>query len=671
MLQHFEVMLAGIVADPEQSLSSLPLLTEGEKHQSLVEWNDTNVVHSSQPIIHELFEAQVDRTPDNVAVVFEGQQFTYAELDARANQIAAHLRELGVGPEVPVGIMMERSIEMVIGVLGILKAGGVYVPLDPVYPVERLSFMLEDARARVLITQQSLSDRLSLNDMQVVCLDRDRDVIAGQSTERQASGVVGDNLAYVIYTSGSTGKPKGIGLGHAALTNLIEWHYSVLSRGTKTLQFASLSFDASFHEIFSAWCSGGTLFIVPESMRADVAGLIRFIGGAGIEKVILPVVVLQQLAERYNSEPQLFAGIRELITTGEQLQITTPIVDLFKQLDGCTLHNHYGPSESHVVTSYTLAKDPAAWASHPAIGQPISNTQIYILDQSMNPVPIGVPGELYIGGVALARGYINRPDVTAEKFIPDPFSTEPGARLYKTGDQSRYLPDGNIEYLGRMDHQVKIRGFRVELGEVEAVLGQHPAVRESVVMAREDTPGNRRLVAYVIADVQEENVTSQLRTYLREQLPEYMVPSAFVLLDEFPLTANGKVDRRALPAPDKLRQEAEEAFVAPRNAAEEIVAGIWVQVLDVEKVGVHDNFFNLGGHSLLATQVISRIRSAFQLELDQLPLRQLFETPTVAGLVEALTRVWGGVDVIDDIARTLKELEQLSDDQVELMLSEQ
>jgi amino acid adenylation domain-containing protein len=671
MLQHFEMLLTGIVADPEQSLSKLPLLTETEKQQSLIDWNKTEIRYPSQPIVHELFETQVDSTPDHVAVVFEGQQLTYAELDARANQVARHLREMGVGPDVPVGIMMERSIEMMVGVLGILKAGGTYVPLDPAYPTDRLLFMLEDARARILVSHRSLSDRFSVSDIEVVCMDRDHDIIAAQSMERLASGVVGDNLAYVIYTSGSTGRPKGIGLSHVALGNLIEWHYSVLSRGTRTLQFASLSFDASFHEIFSAWCSGGTLFIVPEWVRADMATLMRFITDARVEKAILPVVVLQQLAEKYKSQPQLFAGIRELITTGEQLQITTPIVDLFRQLDHCTLYNHYGPSESHVVTAYTLAQEPLTWASHPAIGRPISNTQIYILDQFMNPVPVGVPGELYIGGVALARGYINRPDVTAEKFIPDPFSSEPGARLYKTGDQCRYLPDGNIEYLGRIDHQVKIRGFRVELGEVESVLGQHPAVQESVVMVREDTPGNRRLVAYVIADTQEANLTSQLQTFLREQLPEYMLPSAFVLLDEFPLTANGKVDRRALPVPDKLRPEAEEDYVGPRNAAEEIVTGIWMQVLDIEKVGVHHNFFRLGGHSLLATQVISRMRSAFQLELDQLPLRQLFETPTIAGLVEALTRIWGGMDVIDNIAQTLKQLEQLSDEEVELLLSEQ
>jgi amino acid adenylation domain-containing protein len=670
MLQHFEMLLAGIVAEPEQPLSNLPLLTPAEKDQLLNEWNRTEIDYASPPVTHELFEAQVDCTPNNIAVVFEGQQLTYAELDARANQIAWYLRTMGVGPDVPVGIMMERSIEMVVGMLGILKAGGAYVPLDPVYPVERLSFMLQDGQARVLVTQTSLSDRLSMPDIHVVCLDRDHDVIATQSAERQVTGVVGDNLAYVIYTSGSTGKPKGIGLGHAALANLIQWHYSVLSCGTKTLQFASLSFDASFHEIFSTWCSGGTLYILPESVRADVAGLVHFVSDNAIEKVILPVVLLQQMAEKYNSQPQLLAGVRELITTGEQLQITTPIIDLFEQLDDCSLHNHYGPSESHVVTSYTLSKDPATWASHPAIGQPISNTQIYILDQFMNPVPVGAPGELYIAGVALARGYINRPDVTAEKFIPNPFSSEPGTRLYKTGDQSRYLPDGNIEYLGRIDHQVKIRGFRVELGEIEAVLGQHPGVQEVVVMAREDTPGNRRLVAYVVGDRQVTISISQLRTFLREQLPEYMVPSAFVLLDKLPLTANGKVDRRALPIPDKSR-EAAEAFVAPRNAAEEIIAGIWSQVLDIKQIGVHDNFFNLGGHSLLATQVISRIRSAFQLELDQLPLRQLFETPTVAGLVEALARIWSGMDVVEDIAQTLKELEQLSDEEVELMLSDQ
>jgi amino acid adenylation domain-containing protein/FkbM family methyltransferase len=394
MAQHFEMLLAGIVADPEQPLATLPLMTEEEKQQSLIEWNTTAVANRSHLGVHELFEAQVDRTPDNVAVVFEDRQLTYAELDARANQLAQHLCVLGVGPEVLVGIMMERSIEMVVGMLGILKAGGAYVPLDPAYPVERLLFMIEDTKARVLVTQHSLSERLPAASVKLVSLDGDRDVIARQSVARVASEVVADNLAYVIYTSGSTGQPKGIGLPHAALTNLIEWHYSVLSPGIRTLQFASLSFDASFHEIFSSWCSGGTLFIVPESLRADVTGLAHFLSDAAIEKAILPVVVLQQLAERYSSSPEIFVGLRELVTTGEQLQITTPVVILFRNLEGCSLHNHYGPSETHVVTSYSLEQQPEIWASHPSIGQPIFNTQIYILDRFMNPVPVGIPGEL-------------------------------------------------------------------------------------------------------------------------------------------------------------------------------------------------------------------------------------------------------------------------------------
>jgi amino acid adenylation domain-containing protein/FkbM family methyltransferase len=665
MVQHLEVLLTGIVADPEQQLSGLPLMTEAEKQQSLVEWNATTIDHGNHLCVHQLFEAQVDCTPENVAAVFDDRQITYAELDARANQVARHLRTLGVGPEVLVGIMMERSLEMLIGVLGILKAGGVYVPLDPAYPSERLLFMLEDTRATVLVSQQALSERVAAPDVKLVSLDDDCDVIAQQSVARLDTVVLADNLAYVIYTSGSTGKPKGIGLAHAALTNLITWHYSVLSRGARTLQFASLGFDASFHEIFSTWCSGGTLFVVPESLRADLAGLIQFVSDASIEKVILPVVVLQQLAERYHSKPELFAGLRELVTTGEQLQITTPIVELFRQLDSCSLHNHYGPSESHVVTSYTLGPEPQTWASHPSIGEPIFNNQIYILDRFMNAVPIGVPGELYIGGIALARAYLNCPDMTAEKFVPDPFGPKPGARLYQTGDRSRYASDGNIEYLGRIDHQVKIRGFRVELGEVEAALAQHPSVQDSVVTMREDTPGNKRLVAYVIPEPEVNTSTGEWRDFLRIKLPEYMVPSAFVLLDELPLTANGKIDLLALPIPDRLRPETAAAFVAPRNLAEEVVAAIWSNVLDVERVSVHDNFFNVGGHSLLATQVISRLRDSFQLDLAQLPLRRLFETPTVAGLVDSLALIWGGMDIVENIAQTLKELEQLSNDEVD------
>ncbi len=669
MIEHFQTLLEGIAADPEQRASQIPLLTEAEQHRLLIEWNETEAEEVSYQGIHEWFASQVEFTPDRIAVVCEGQHLTYRRLNARANQIAHHLRELGVGPEVLVGISIERSIEMVVGMLAILKAGGAYVPLDPAYPVERLLFMLEDAQAPVLVTEQRLVEELPGRSTRVVCLDRDWKSIAQQKTNNPVSGVTAANPAYVIYTSGSTGRPKGIALSHRALMNLIEWHFSVHSKEARTLQFASLSFDASFHEIFATWCSGGTLFIATETERIDTASLAIFLSENAIEKLVLPVVVLQQLAERYSSQPQVFRSFRELITTGEQLQITGPIVELFKQLGNCSLHNHYGPSESHVVTSYSLSDPPEQWASHPAIGRPIANTQIYILDSHFNPVPAGVPGELYIGGVSLSRGYIIRPEVTAEKFIPDPFSRQPSARLYRTGDLSHFLPDGTIEYLGRIDHQVKIRGFRIELGEIEAVLGQHSAVQENVVLAREDGGGQKRLLAYVVTGQDHQTSINELRSFLREKLPDYMIPSGFVLLEEFPLTPNGKVDRRALPEPGQTRPDLEAAFVTPRSAAEEVVAAIWSEVLRVERVGIYDNFFDLGGHSLLATQVISRLRETFQAE--RLPLRKLFEAPTIAGLVDALAQFWGGIEIVEAIAQTCKELEQLSVEEVESMLSQQ
>ncbi|MCA1991121.1 MAG: amino acid adenylation domain-containing protein, partial [Coleofasciculus sp. S288] len=500
MLGHFQTLLEAIAqgaapeaiaANPQQRISQLSLLTAAERHHLLVEWNNTKTEYPQDQCIHQLFEAQVERTPDRVAVVFEDQQLTYQELNHRANQLAHHLRSLGVGPEVLVGICVERSLLMAIGVLGILKAGGAYVPLDPVYPKERLAFMLADTQAPVLLTQAQLVEKLPEHRARVICLDQDWENIACESQENPASGTNPDNLAYAIHTSGSTGKPKGIGLSHRPLVNLLQWHYSSLCRGARTLQFASLSFDASFHEMFATWGTGGTLFILPEALRMDVVGLGRFLFEQAIEKAILPVVVLQQLAESVGEagmarlQTEHLSHLRELTTTGEQLQITQPIVKLFGFLKHCSLHNHYGPSETHVVTALTLGKNPEDWPSHPPIGTPIANTQIYIVDRHFNPVPVGVTGELYIGGVSLARGYINRPDLTAEKFIPNPFSDEPGARLYKTGDLARFLPDGNIEYLGRIDHQVKLRGFRIELGEIEAVLSQHPMVWEALVQALE------------------------------------------------------------------------------------------------------------------------------------------------------------------------------------------
>jgi amino acid adenylation domain-containing protein len=529
--------------------------------------------------------------------------------------------------------------------------------------------MVEDAQVPVLLTLHRLVAELPEHRAEVVCLDSDWEIIAQESVENPVSEMTAENLVYVIYTSGSTGRPKGVALPQRALLNLIIWQlrHSTLAEGARTLQFTSLNFDVSFQEIFSTWCSGGILVMVTEAVRQDGESLARYIAAKAIERLFLPFVALQHLAEAIRTQELRSISLKEVITAGEQLRVTQPIIRLFTQLKDCSLHNQYGPSESHVVTAFALVDTPDSWPTLPPIGRPIANTQIYLLDATLQPVPVGVPGELYIGGVSLAQGYLNRPDLTAEKFILHPFSSEPGERLYKTGDLARYLPDGNIEFLGRTDHQVKIRGFRVEPGEIEIVLGQHIAVQQAVVVAREDVSGgNKRLVAYVVSAQEQSPTVSELRNFLKEKLPDYMVPSAFVMLDTLPLTPNGKIDRRALPAPDTARPELERTYVAPRTLIEQTLTEIWTEVLRIEQVGIYDNFFELGGHSLLATQVISRVREAFQAEI---PLRSLFEAPTVADL--AVTLLQREAEQVDSemLAQILAELEQVAEDKVQVTLA--
>ena len=662
MAGHFQVLLEGIAADPEQRVSTLPMLTEIERRQLLVEWNDTRADYPDAGPVHKLFEAQAERTPDATAVVFGKERLAYRELNERANQVAHHLRALGVAPDVRVGVCMERSVEMVVGVLGILKAGGAYVPLDPAYPQERLAFMVEDTEAPVLLTQKRLVKGLPKSRAQLVCLDIDWKVVARQNKGNPTGEMKADNLAYVIYTSGSTGRPKGVAMTHGSLVNLLSWQLrnSALPGGAKTLQFASLSFDVSFQEMFSSWCAGGALVLITEELRRDTVGLLRFLTDEAITRLFLPFIALQQLAEVADERGLLPADLREVVTAGEQLQITRQIASLFSKLKNCTLHNQYGPSESHVVTAFTLTGPPSSWVALPPIGRPIANTQIFVLDRHSNPVPVGVPGELHIGGVSLARGYLNRPELTAERFITDPFSREPGARLYRTGDVARYLSDGTIEYAGRVDDQVKVRGYRIELGEVEAILSQHPAVRETAVMVREDNPGDKRLVAYVVLEEEQAPSVSEvislikkgdhlvahagpradqspggseLRGYLKERLPEYMVPSAFVVLEELPLTPSGKVNRRVLPAPDGARPELNKTFVAPRDTLELQLTKMWERTLGVARIGVKDNFFDLGGHSLLAVRLFAQIEKTFD---KNLPLATLFQAPTIEQLADIL-----------------------------------
>jgi len=669
MAGHFQTLLEGIVASPNQKLSELPLLTEVEQHKLLVEWNNTQREYPQDTCIHQLFEAQVERTPDAVAVRLEDRQLTYGELNNRANQLAHYLQSLGVKPEVLVGICVERSLEMVIGLLGILKAGGAYLPLDPAYPAARLAFMLEDTGVGVLLTQSSLVSILPKTTVQVVCLDTERKTLSRLSTDNLASGVAPSNLAYVIYTSGSTGKPKGVMILHHSIADhcrVVQSYYQLVS-SDRVLQFASLNFDASLEQIFSTLITGARL-ILRGSQIWTIADFSHQIVKNGITVVNLPPAYWQQwLKESANLPEFVLNNSLKLVIVGGDVMLPE-MLHSWQQtpMNSIRLINAYGPTEATITTTtfeITSQFDGKTHHQRIPIGRPLANKTVYILDTYNNPVPIGVPGELHIGGAGLARGYFNRPELTAEKFIPNPFSDDPESRLYKTGDLARYLPDGNIEYLGRIDNQVKIRGFRIELGEIEAVLAQHPTVQKNAVIVLEKSFHNKRLVAYLIPNKDQIIETIELRRFLQEKLPDYMIPSALVPIEAMPLTPNGKIDRRALPTPDQTRDDLEETFVAPRTPIEERLAGIWAEVLHREPIGSYDNFFELGGHSLLATQVISRISEAFAVDI---PLRSLFETPTVAGLAE---RVILRLTVAHDkMGELLAELEGLSEDEAQRLI---
>jgi amino acid adenylation domain-containing protein len=627
MMGHFQQLLASIASNPDQRIEDLPMLVADERPMLLEEWSKSQVTDRKGLSICQALQPRFETiSSDATAVVFERESLTYAELNERANRLANRLRRLGVGPDALVAICMERSPEMIVALLAVIKADGAYVSLDASYPPERLGVMLGDARPLVLLTQEHLVANLPPHDSKLVLIDAEWDSIAGESAEAPISHATGDNLGYVIYTSGSTGKPKGIAMRQAALANLMIWESrDATSAGPRTLQFASVSFDVSFQDIFSTLYWGGAVVLILQEDRLDSHALLRVITEQQVERMNLPVVALQQLAETAEELGVVPPSLRDVTTAGDRLQITKPITDWLGKL-GCTMRNQYGPSENHCMMEHVLDADVSSWPSLPPLGRPIYNARIYVLDRRLNPVPIGVTGELYIGGESISRGYLNKPDLTAERFVPDLFGPEPGARLYKSGDLVRFLPDSNLEFVGRNDFQVKLRGFRIELGEIEAVLSEHPAVQGVVAIVNEDANGQKRLLAYAVTDGKVES--GELRSFLKERLPDYMIPSAIVLLDEFPLTSNGKINRQALPALDPARSD-EETYVAPRTPAEEVVAGIFGHVIGVERVGSTDDFFDLGGHSLLATLVMSRIREAFNVDL---PLRRIFEEPTVAGL---------------------------------------
>ncbi|WP_164003063.1 non-ribosomal peptide synthetase, partial [Pyxidicoccus caerfyrddinensis] len=626
LVTHLRMLLQGVVARPETSLSELPLLDDAERHQLLREWNGAHAEYPADACLHTLIEAQVERTPDAVALCFEGESLTYRQLDTRANQLAWHLRSLGVGPEVRVGLFLERSLELVVALLATLKAGGAYVPFDPDYPAQRLAWMLEDARPVVLLALQRLLSRLPAHGARLLCLDSPPDSLALQPRHAPPPLASADALAYVIFTSGSTGRPKGAMNSHRGVVNRLLWGQQEygLSAADTVLQKTPFSFDVSVWEFFWPLLTGARLVLARPGGHQEPDYLVRLIAQEGITTLHFVPSMLQVFLE----EPELERcnALQRVMCSGEALPLELAQRCL-QRLPSADLHNLYGPTEAAVEVTYYACVRDEPHRSVP-IGRPVANTQIRILDVHLRPVPIGVPGELFIGGVQVGRGYLGRPELTAERFIPDPFSDTPGARLYRTGDVARWLPDGLVEYLGRADFQVKVRGLRIELGEIESALQQQHSVQQAVVLAREDRAGDKRLVAYVVGRGGTQAVeVSALRARLHEKLPEYMVPQAFVVLEAFPLTPSGKVDRKALPAPEAPSGSA--AYVAPRTPTEEILASLWAGLLRTEKVSVEDDFFALGGHSLLATQVVSRVRSALGVEL---PLRALFEAPTVAAL---------------------------------------
>ncbi|BAY10179.1 non-ribosomal peptide synthetase family protein [Calothrix sp. NIES-2098] len=631
--ENFERLIASVINNADEVISKLNILSDRTLHQLLFEFNQTEANYPKSKCIHELFTEQVERTPNNIAVAFNNQQLTYAELNARANKLAHYLQSLGIGAEVLVGICVERSLEMIVGILGILKAGGAYVPLDPHYPQERLAFMLEDTQISILLTQQHLLPSLPNYNAQTICLDTDWERVAQQSQDNPILTAYPDNLAYVIYTSGSTGKPKGVAIAHRNLVHSTTARISYYQEPvTSFLLLSSFAFDSSVAGIFWTLCCGGTLHLPEEGVQREVLKLIELISQNRISHLLslpsLYALILQQ------AKPEQLNSLRTVIVAGEACP--SELIQHHTQLQlETSLFNEYGPTEATVWSSVYHCHSLAT-GTQISIGHPIANTQIYILDFHLHPVPIGVTGEIYISGEGIARGYLNQSGITSEKFIPHPFSQKPGIRLYKTGDLGQYLSDGNIEFLGRIDNQVKIRGFRIELGEIEALLNQHLGVQETVVIAREDIPGNKRLVAYIVPQSKSAATVNELRDFLKDKLPEFMLPSAVVLLKELPLGPNGKVDRKALPAPEQVRSDLIGEFVPPRTPVEEKLTQIWAEVLKVEKVSIYDNFFELGGHSLLTTQLLAKVKEAFNFDIS---LRSLLEKPTVSGLAENIERV--------------------------------
>ncbi|EEF60272.1 non-ribosomal peptide synthetase [Pedosphaera parvula] len=629
MAGHFKALLEGIVANPDQLISELPLLTEPERRQVLLEWNNTGRAFSQDQCVHELFEAQVARTPQTVALTCGQQSLSYAELNSRADRLAEQLLTWGVRPETLVGVCLERSPVLLTALLAILKAGGAYVPLDPDYPKDRLQFVLQDAHAPLLLTQKEFADHFALPDMQVVCLDKESsEVLQGPEPEIQSNDPNSqtrpslNQLAYVLYTSGSTGRPKGVLIEHRSVVNLLGWAHELYTREelAGVLASTSVCFDLSVFEFFVPLSCGGRVILAENALELPQ------LPASG--EVTLLNTVPSAMAELLRTRG-LPASVRVVNLAGEPL--SPQLVDELYRTQPCVrkVYDLYGPTEDTVYTTCALRR-PGAPAT---IGRPLANKQVYILNEQQEPVPVGVPGELFIGGSGLARGYLHQAQLTSEKFIPHPFSADPSARLYRTGDLAAYLPDGNIEFIGRTDHQVKLRGFRIEFGEIEAVLTQHSAIREAVITLQGESSNNKQLVAYLAIDPGRTITENELHLFTRERLPDYMVPSTFLTLDALPRTPNGKIDRKALTTSGAGRLDPGQEFVSPLTTVQKQLAEIWENVLEIPQVGIHDNFFHLGGHSVLAMRVSSRMCEAFNLEISMVAL---FEAPTIAELAEMI-----------------------------------
>ncbi len=660
MARHFETLLQSAVDAPDRRVSLLAVQSEEERQAIVDGWNNTACDYSDGLCIPDLFEEQVRETPDATAVAFGATHLTYCELNDRANRLASQFQALGAGPDSLIGIYMERSIELVIALLGILKSGAAYVPLDPAYPAARIELMAR--AADFVVTHPPVANAWTAEGPKVVSIDADPDGPTSVPIGNPLRQTKPDHLAYVIYTSGSTGAPKGIAMTHRALVNLISWQLRepTFAHGAVVLQYASPSFDVSFQEIFSTWCSGGTLVLISEEMRRDPALLWQIIQQQRVERLFAPYVTLQQLAEAEESWRGAECSLREVITAGEQLKVTRSLAELFDALGDCALANQYGPTETHVVTACDLSGPALEWPPLPSIGRPIANTRIYLLDRYQQPVSIGVTGEVYVAGDALARGYLNAPGLTAERFVPDPYNPQPGARMYRTGDLARYLSNGAIEFLGRADDQIKLRGYRIEPGEVETAIAKHPVVQEVAVVLHGRDGSQPQLIAYVVAAPDQnsggaplgpdmDELPGELRRFVQAQLPAYMVPSRVVLLASMPTTASGKVDRRALPLPDGARPSSAHEYVLPRTALEAGLERIWSSLFHLPQISINDDFFaDLGGHSLLATQFISAVRDTYRL---QMPLTRIFEAPTIAEFAvyveQALVEELEAMDVDD------------------------